>query len=757
MFGGQAIVHVDARDRIRALTDDLIPVGDVDLVPTLSAEDAIAAVGAPEPLAPDPEADAAIDTAPTARLWLLRRDEQVHLAWSVSWAVLDVDEPTAPRVFVDAHDGLELWRYDDLQTVQIQNATRYDGTQPLEVYQTGGTKYLEDPIRDFVTLSSDRFGYLYYVSTTSSTFSDTTLAQLHHGTTTVEDYYQQVHGRDGIDGAGGPGSVARVETGVPALAGAAHYGNRYNNAFWSTGSQLFVAGDGNGSLFSPLVSLDVVAHEFTHGVTEHTANLTYANESGALNESMSDVFGAAAEAFGEGAVSADTWWIGEDCYTPGTANDALRYMEDPTADGASRDHYDHRYTGTADNGGVHYNSGIGNLAFYPVSEGGNHPTYGGVPITGLGIDVAEQIWYRGLTTYATASTDFQGMRVATLLAAEDLYGTDSTEEQVVDAAWALVGVDPWVLLPQGWASSGVGAPSVVYRKPTGQMVMAFESMTEAPSADCPNGKWSIGLATSTTGRDFTMLGTPALAPVGGTWRSCVVAHPTLMVDETGTGYDLWFKAEQDDTTCGGDAACLYSGIGYAHVSGDFTTVTVASTPVVTTSQVMGYPSVVNVSGTYTMMLQSHPDLYVATADVPEGPWTLDPTPVTSIGVTSWAADEVFNPALVCEFDTLPNTFPYSDYFGGRQRDGTWGDVLDGGVGHAVSQDGTSWQLSVATLYAFVGNERWRHWSALRHGSGVVFYYSETVGGANRIGVKTKLTSWSKTGLSPRTCPRPAWW
>ena len=89
-------------------------------------------------------------------------------------------------------------------------------------------------------------------------------------------------------------------------------------------------GDGNGFNFSPLVTIDICGHEMTHGVTERTANLTYSGESGALNESMSDVFGAMVELYADGGtVSADTWKIGEDAYTPGTSGDALRYMNDP--------------------------------------------------------------------------------------------------------------------------------------------------------------------------------------------------------------------------------------------------------------------------------------------------------------------------------------------------------------------------------------------------------------------------------------------
>lgn len=758
VFGGQVIVHLRDDGAVRAVTDDLQAVGALPLAPALDADDALAAAGGPGPSPDaDPDADFALPPPPPPELWVLHHEGAEHLVWSVQLADLGAEEPTLPRVFVDAHDGSEVWRYDQLQTVQITNATRYDGNRVLDVYDTGAVKYLEDPVRDFVTATfNNTTGSLFYVATSAATFADTTAAQLHFATAQVDDYYGAVHGRDGIDGSGGPGFVPRAETGADALTGAAHFGFRYNNAFWDPVNGLFAAGDGGFGVFSPLVSVDVVGHEFTHGVTQYTANLTYAGESGALNESASDVFGAAVEARMDGAVSAATWRIGEDCYTPSTAGDALRYLDDPTADGSSLDHYADRYVGALDNGGVHWNSGIGNLAFYLVSQGGNHPTYGGTPVTGLGLSDAERIWYLAHTTYATASTGFHGMRVATLLAAEDLFGVDSPETAVVDDAWALVGVTPWVLQGSGWASGGVGAPAVVYRKPTGQVVMAFESRTSPPSEQCPNGQWSIGLATSTDGRTFTQQGAAILGPTGSGWRSCVVAHPTLVVDEAGTGLHLWFKAETDTAACGDDAECLYSGIGYAHVRADLTAVdTVSTGPVLDTAQVMGFPSVVQVGGAWQMSLQSGPEVFLATAPAASGPWALQPGPALEPGVTSWAADEVFNPALVCEGDTSLPARPFSNYFGGRGLDA--GLVADGGLGHAISADGSSWLMGTETLYAFEGNERWRHWSAVRHGSGVVFYYSETVGGVNRIGVRTRLTSWSPAGMAPRTCPAPSWW
>jgi Thermolysin metallopeptidase, alpha-helical domain/Thermolysin metallopeptidase, catalytic domain/FG-GAP-like repeat len=222
-----------------------------------------------------------------------------------------------------------------------------------------------------------------------------------------------------------------------------HYGMNYNNAFQSPGSRYLSFGDGDGVRFSPLVSLDVVAHEFTHGVTEHTAGLIYANESGALNESFSDIFGTATEfAYGRNP----NYLLGEACFTPGTPGDAMRSLADPPARG-NPDYYPNRvFQGACtpdpernDNCGVHSNSGIMNKAFYLLAEGGAHPI-SKVIVTRIGRDAAVRIFYRALTFYLTKSARFYDARVATLNAAADLYGVASAQYRSTLAAWNAVGV-----------------------------------------------------------------------------------------------------------------------------------------------------------------------------------------------------------------------------------------------------------------------------------------------------------------------------
>lgn len=264
---------------------------------------------------------------------------------------------------------------------------------------------------------------------------DTAVQAAHNNASSTYDYYSTKFGRDSLNAAG------------MTLTSTAHYSTSYNNAFWN--STQMVYGDGDGTTFIPLSqSLDVVAHELTHGVTEYESNLVYARESGALNEALSDIFGAAVEAWVDGAVTSATWLLGEDIYTPGTSGDALRYMANPTQDGYSPDYYPERlYSGTCtptnnnDQCGVHGNSGIANLAFKMLVSGGTHPrSKTTVNVPALGMAKAEAIFYRAQTTYLTSSSTFQAARTATAQAATDLYGASSAEVTAVHDAWCAVGV-----------------------------------------------------------------------------------------------------------------------------------------------------------------------------------------------------------------------------------------------------------------------------------------------------------------------------
>lgn len=264
-------------------------------------------------------------------------------------------------------------------------------------------------------------------------------------------FYKFFHNRDSYDNAG-----ASLVSSVHGTFDTGSGGCSADNAAWigDVFNQM-VYGDGSGLVLTDTTAgMDVTAHELTHAVTDKTSHLTYENESGALNEAMSDIQGCGAEAWtdsGGGATggpatitaSANTWKIGEKVvgillWSLG----ALRLMDNPTKDGSSKDYYPERFTGADDNGGVHLNSGIANLAFYLLSQGGAHPRSKtpGVTVPAIGISKGLKIFHLANTSYFTETTDFQAARYATAHAAQTLYGRCSAEWAAVHKAWDAVGV-----------------------------------------------------------------------------------------------------------------------------------------------------------------------------------------------------------------------------------------------------------------------------------------------------------------------------
>ena len=229
----------------------------------------------------------------------------------------------------------------------------------------------------------------------------------------THSYFLSTFGRNSIDGAGSD-LVANV-----------HYGQQVPNAFWTLGQMWF--GDGDNQTFANLAGcLDVVAHEMSHGVIEQTANLIYQNQSGALNESFADIFGA--------MVDRGDWLLGEDCYLP--APGFLRSLANPNLGGQPA-HMDEflRLPAHIDNGGVHFNSGIPNRTAYLLAEGLTEEGLG----LSIGDEKTEQIFYAALLML-TRNADFLDAREATITAAELLYGDASPEAEATALAWNAVGV-----------------------------------------------------------------------------------------------------------------------------------------------------------------------------------------------------------------------------------------------------------------------------------------------------------------------------
>jgi bacillolysin len=466
VFGGEAIVHLDTVTEAEAepTTDDLISDINVSTDPALTADFAIETAKAHYKA--EKGCDDCLTDVPKADLWVLRHDGMDHLVYRVQLSRLDGTENTSePVYFIDAHTGALVWSYENLQTQAAvgSGASLYSGTQAINTFKSGTSYYMEDVSRGLGTFDNRNtarinttfgtitsFGSTYRFSDADNLWNTTAQragVDAHYGAAKVYDYFLNVHGRNGIDGAGGPRTIVSINGSTALISSNVHFGSRFNNAFWTDSKNQMYYGDGDGSQFASLVSLDICGHEMTHGITSRTAGLTYSGESGALNESWSDVFGAMVELYAEGVETTNTWRIGEDVYTPATAGDALRYMDTPhsavnygyTAND-DPDYYSERYTGTGDSGGVHINSGIPNHVFYLVAKGGAHAHIAGPIVTGIGANAAARIWYKALTTYMTSSTNFAGARAATLNAATSLYGAGSVEYNAVADAWTACGV-----------------------------------------------------------------------------------------------------------------------------------------------------------------------------------------------------------------------------------------------------------------------------------------------------------------------------
>lgn len=447
VWEGEAIVHLKADGSLSDITDSLKEGIAVNTDPDLNERQAVrrgkaAYTGKAEQT--DPEMVA---------MYIYRGKERDHLTYRIETPRLDGTEHTsAPVVFIDAHTGEVVDGYDNLQTGT--GSSLYSGTVSISTSQSGANFYMEDTTRRMGTFNMNNTGNTTTgTGGTQSRYTDAddnwtaTNARAgvdaHYGAAKTFDYYQSVHGRNGIDGNYGPGTTTAAANGVSIVASRVHFGSNYNNAFWY--QNMMTYGDGNGTTFSPLTTIDICGHEMTHGVIERSANMTYSRESGALNESWADIFGAMVEAYADGAVSSQTWLIGEDSYTPGTPGDALRRMDNPNAVG-DPDHYSVRlYQGTCtpsssnDYCGVHTNSSISNHAYYLIANGGTNRV-SGVAVTGIGTTAAARIFYRALTVYMTASTNFAGARTATLNAATDLYGSTSAQYTGVATGWCAVGV-----------------------------------------------------------------------------------------------------------------------------------------------------------------------------------------------------------------------------------------------------------------------------------------------------------------------------
>ncbi|MEU3645142.1 M4 family metallopeptidase [Lentzea sp. NPDC034063] len=390
---------------------------------------------------------AGLDTsAPTTNaagtLVVFALDHAPVLAWeTVTHSVKEDQTPSELHTFTDAKTGQTLLTYDGVHHAEGTGQSTYNGTVALNTAQSGSTFQLKDPARGNQAVNNlnngTGTGTLFTDADNkwgNGTYTDKATAGVDaaFGAAKTWDYYKNVHGRSGIKN-NGQGALSKV-----------HYGNNYSNAFWSDSCFCMTYGDGAQNR-NPLTSIDVAAHEMSHGVTASTAGLVYSGESGGLNEATSDIFGSTTEFYAANTTDVGDYLIGEKINIRGDGK-PLRYMDKPSKDGKSLDYW----SSTAGNVDVHYSSGIANHFFYLLSEGSGQKTINGVAydspttdgqsVTGIGRDKAEKIWYRALTTKFTSSTKYAAARTGTLAATADLYGASSPEYAAVNRAWAAVNV-----------------------------------------------------------------------------------------------------------------------------------------------------------------------------------------------------------------------------------------------------------------------------------------------------------------------------
>jgi len=408
VFDGELSVAVDDQNRVRQVLGRYRPMLRLSTEPVISSEQAV------EIALHNLDTDDKEQLAPiTHRLIILntgsfpdlepKLGQKNRLAWRIEIFVW--------VYFIDARDGSVLFTYENAQ--DARNRQTYSTTNCREL---PGTLWIAEdgpvagqPVDDIAWSAHNHVG-------------------------TVYDYYYERFGLDSFDGMGQK-MVSTVHGGVPGI-----FGCTQNNAAFIPSLLQIVYGDGDGEQFGPFShALDVVAHEWQHAITYFAITwsdgrprgLDYRDQSGALNESYSDVFGA--------LVENKNWLLGEDCYTPKVPGDALRDMEDPTKFGQP-DHFS-KYTDSGTQGWkVHHNSGIMNKCGYLMVEGGTHY---GITVKGMGREATAEVWFRALKHHLHGASTFREARPAMLQACEELFPGDTAKYRTVQNAFAAVGLgDP---------------------------------------------------------------------------------------------------------------------------------------------------------------------------------------------------------------------------------------------------------------------------------------------------------------------------
>ena len=455
VFGGELVRQADEGQTVSVFGALYTGVG-LDVDPTLSPADVADII--------EEMTGVALGAERAPELVVLPRDEGGYVLAYRARVMASTDLTV---YFIDAGDGDVVMKYSDLQTTIGTGTGVQNDTKKVSTTLRSGTYLAIDAMRPPAIYTYDLKGNLTrtqlylnglvtlndsdVASDADNQWADQAAVDAHACAGWTYDYFYKRFGRLGLDNRNLTMSsiVHPVRREDWASASSSTLSLYYLNAFYA-GHGIMVYGEGlpPGAIVGGLQwnyfsgALDVVAHELTHGVTDYSSGLIYRNESGALNEAFSDIMGTAVEFYfqqtGAGYLKAD-YLLGEDLTSP---QSAFRSMANPQAYD-DPDHYSKRYLGSADNGGVHSNSGIANHAFYLAVEGGVNRT-SCLSVQGVGSanrDKIEKVFYRGFTQFLPANATFALARAATLQAARDLYGAGSDVERAIQQAWTAVGVN----------------------------------------------------------------------------------------------------------------------------------------------------------------------------------------------------------------------------------------------------------------------------------------------------------------------------
>ncbi|MFJ5120524.1 M4 family metallopeptidase [Kitasatospora sp. NPDC088548] len=439
VVGGDLVVHQDARGRLKDSSH--AAAHDAAVTSTVPSVPAQATAGRALQAAPG-----VVNATSTPELVVWAADGTPRLAWRTTVkGAGEHGEPTGRVVVTDATTGEQIEAYDSEHRASGTGHSEYTGDITIDTTQKSGGYTLTDPVRGHITKDAKNVSANLLTASSGTAFTSTTnvwgdgrkfstnrataAVDAHANTAWTYDYYKNTFGRNSIKNDG-KGATVFV-----------HVGTNWDNAQWSDDCFCMMTGDGDGTTDPEQVDLDTMGHEMTHGVTSATANLRYSGESGGLNEATSDILGTMVEWYANNPIDTPDYLFSDQSTPPW-----LRRFDKPSLDGRSADCWTSK-VGQLD---VHNSSGVGNHWFYLASEGSgtrtingytyNSPTCNGSTVAGIGNQKVARIWYRALTVYMTSTTNYKGARTATLSAAKDLYGLNSTEYKAVAAAWSAVSV-----------------------------------------------------------------------------------------------------------------------------------------------------------------------------------------------------------------------------------------------------------------------------------------------------------------------------